>query len=907
MRQLFGNNIAVIHEFSMKQPNQSNQIEQKDGQPDSPAATRLCHVCGLHWHIDLKSCPRDGTNLLSPIETDPAFSKYEFVGVLGAGGMGIVYKARQMIIDKLVAIKMLHPHLMSAEAVQRFQRESKTSSMLEHPYIIKMYDVGVCGAGPYMVLEFVQGHTLAQVLEQEGPLPMQRFLNIFIQFCDALQYAHSCGVFHRDLKPSNVMLTRNRNNEEEIRIMDFGIAKLIDESANESFAAKLTRTGEAIGSPSYMSPEQAQNGKIDARSDLYSTGCVIFEALTGAPPFARANALETLMAHLSEQPLSMSQAMLGAKTFDPNVEQIVARLLQKDPDLRFQSMLELKDQLVAIRDGHGMGKFVYQGQREKSVKRRTPIILALSTVAICLSIVSILCLPKANNKQHASETSATTDTEFKKFHPVKDISSVASDNKNTDVTLPEGLTEDKDLEGLQHNTSLVRLGLRKTAVEGEGLKNLVGIPTLKILVLSGSSVHDLSALKDMPALEQLELDSTSIDDAQLAPIADLQLKRIDLSGTNVSTLAALKNMRSLEQVSLRNASHIGGEALRVLGRLTNLQKLDLDGTPIVGADLDCLANLQKLEELDLYECANLTDENVFGLGAKLPSDCVVHYVPKRQRSHQSVNLPANDLLSKVAKNADKATRYYENNNFEESRKLVRNNLQMLESAAEKHWSLIKQTYQSLAQCETAMKHPQASIDAYNKAIHILETHPEIGSNDLPADYVKMGNCACLLGHSKEALGWFAHASDLFEKLHPQYPIDANDLTRARIDRQWKVDQGANLLGTYCAINNKGDAAQKAHSISLLENGLTLLCNDSAAASTEPIAEFRRELGDLYVADCAQNPDGKFKMHRLQQAIEQYKQAKEILCKLPATKGIALSIRNLDTEIGRARVASQHHS
>ncbi|MGH9549711.1 MAG: serine/threonine protein kinase, partial [Terriglobales bacterium] len=270
-------------------------------------------------------------------------SKYELLGLLGTGGMGVIYKARQTVLNKIVAIKMLHPHLVSAESLQRFQVEGRAASVLSHPNIVAVYDFGMNDMGqPYMVMEFVEGKTLAGVLAEQGPLNSAQFRSVFVQVCDALTHAHKRSVLHRDVKPSNIMIVRGDNDQEQVRIMDFGIAKLVSESDSQD----LTRTGEAIGSPAYMSPEQGRGTAIDQRSDIYSLGCVMYESLTGAPPFTGKTAMDTMLRHLQDKPLPLSQASLG-KRFPSGLEHMIMRMLEKDPAARYQSMDEVKNDLLA--------------------------------------------------------------------------------------------------------------------------------------------------------------------------------------------------------------------------------------------------------------------------------------------------------------------------------------------------------------------------------------------------------------------------------------------------------------------------------------------------------------------------------------------------------------------------------
>ncbi len=300
-----------------------------DTKRQAAQTTRACPTCGLQLSALVNECPQDGTRLPLAFENDPTFKhKYEFLETIGVGGMGVIYKARQLAMNKIVAIKMLHAEMPSDDALRRFQLEGQTGSLLKHKYIIQIYDLGLTESGrPFMIMDYLQGTTLAQELAANGTLAEERFVRLFLQVSDALSHAHSKGVLHRDLKPSNLMLLRD-NGLEEVRIMDFGIAKLLN--GTEYSALQLTKTGEALGSPLYMSPEQCRSGKIDRRADLYSLGCVMYEALTGAPPFIGSTALETLLMHVERQPLELSNASLG-REIDPGLQDIVMRLLQKDP------------------------------------------------------------------------------------------------------------------------------------------------------------------------------------------------------------------------------------------------------------------------------------------------------------------------------------------------------------------------------------------------------------------------------------------------------------------------------------------------------------------------------------------------------------------------------------------------
>jgi serine/threonine protein kinase/tetratricopeptide (TPR) repeat protein len=263
---------------------------------------------------------------------------------LGAGGMGVVYKAHHKSVEKTLAVKMLHPRFANDKQVmKRFENEAKAASLLTHVNLASVYDYGVSADGePYLVMDYVDGQTLQDVLKVEKSLPVPRFLNIFKQVCDALAHAHMKQLVHRDLKPANIMLVTTDNQSDFVKLVDFGIAKALPKANTDE--QRLTQTGEVLGSPVYMCPEQCLGLQPDARGDIYSLGCVMYEALVGRPPFLRDNVVQTILAHLNESPSSFAECA-PERGLPPELEKIVFKCLEKDPAKRFQTAEELKDGL----------------------------------------------------------------------------------------------------------------------------------------------------------------------------------------------------------------------------------------------------------------------------------------------------------------------------------------------------------------------------------------------------------------------------------------------------------------------------------------------------------------------------------------------------------------------------------
>ena len=274
--------------------------------------------------------------------------RYQVIHLLGRGGMGSVYKVEDIRTKSFYALKFLNKQQSNDSAWKRFENEIKATNKLDHPNLVKVHESGLLPNGqPYFIMDLIQGESLAQILRKSGRLPLEKVLKIFVQVGFALSYAHSKGIIHRDIKPSNIMLHHTGNQTTSgsvVKVVDFGIAKL---SGKDDFNQQtLTKTGEIFGSPLYMSPEQCMGGAIDPRTDLYSMGCVIYEALTGAPPLVGDSALSTMMKHQSEAALPLKEASLGID-FPEGIEQIVSKLLAKDVKDRYQSAQLVTSHLAA--------------------------------------------------------------------------------------------------------------------------------------------------------------------------------------------------------------------------------------------------------------------------------------------------------------------------------------------------------------------------------------------------------------------------------------------------------------------------------------------------------------------------------------------------------------------------------
>ena len=271
--------------------------------------------------------------------------KYEIMSVLGKGGMSLVYKARHKFMNRVVAVKVLLEALVTdTGAVQRFQQESQAASTLDHQNVVTVYDFGQTPNGQaYFVMDCLEGESLSDLIERNGRVEVGRALNIFEQICDGLNHAHKKGIIHRDLKPNNIVLMRGDDGQENVKIVDFGIAKII--STDGSPQQRLTQTGEIFGSPFYMSPEQCQGFPLDARSDLYSLGCLMYETLTGYPPQMGESFVATALKHINDPPIPFLE-MAPSAQIPRQVESVVFRCLEKNPKERYSSAEQVRQAIM---------------------------------------------------------------------------------------------------------------------------------------------------------------------------------------------------------------------------------------------------------------------------------------------------------------------------------------------------------------------------------------------------------------------------------------------------------------------------------------------------------------------------------------------------------------------------------
>ena len=337
----------------------------------TPAHQLACPKCRTNLSEPSRFCPECGADLTRDTLTDTGATtdprpgstidrrvsesnrewlgrvvdgRYKVIEVIGRGGMGVVYRVEHMRMGKVAAMKVLHRDLVGdAEIQQRFEREAAAVSKLHHPHTVQVFDFGSANNALYLIMEYVRGQDLARILERDGALPWARAAPVLAQICGALQEAHELGIVHRDLKPENVLITRTTAGRDYAKVLDFGLAKL------EQPAGPRTETDrqQIVGTPYFMPPEQIRGDDVDARTDIYSFGALMFELLTGQHLYSGSTAVGVLTKHLTAEPdaPSMRTPKLG---IPPEVDHICRKALSRDPSQRWASASELAEAIETV-------------------------------------------------------------------------------------------------------------------------------------------------------------------------------------------------------------------------------------------------------------------------------------------------------------------------------------------------------------------------------------------------------------------------------------------------------------------------------------------------------------------------------------------------------------------------------
>ena len=590
----------------------------------------------------------DNSTILSPGSI--ILGRYEVLELLGKGGMGSVFHVKHLHLQSEFALKVLN-QLADGTAWKRFENEAKAASRLDHPNLIKVHDSGLLPDGqPFFIMEMVNGETLSDMVKKSGHIPLLKTLKIFIQVGFALAYAHENGVIHRDLKPSNIMIVQGPQTGStkssflgRAILLDFGIAKKFDTSnSGEGGSGKtqaLTRTGEMIGSPLYMCPEQARGDKLTERSDLYSLGCALFECLTGTAPLIGQSTVDTLILHMEKPAPSLKEASLG-RDYPAGLERVVRKLLSKDPEARYQSAEETKRALALALQ---LDEQAVEVTPEKSEKVVSHTLLILLSVAAVLTLSTIAFLTMQGEKESRHANSADDEDKIKLEEMVvsevdKTILDKPSANANPDSDDDESETNKEPESAVYTEIKGTEPGfaLRGQTIEAarvkliENDKNLWGLglagakfphsmlgnlsPKVGVLRLSSTNLsdEDMKYVAKNKVLRQLYLNSNPVGIKGIRYLTSLRfLKVLDLGNTkcDARAIAELRRLPNLEELHLHNNKKIDDSAAEVASSLVGLKLLDLNTTSVTGKGVSYLHHIPMLSTLFL-ERLKLKDQDI---------------------------------------------------------------------------------------------------------------------------------------------------------------------------------------------------------------------------------------------------------------------------------------------------------
>lgn len=547
--------------------------------------------------------------------------RYEVLETIGTGGMGTVYKVLDPLLNKEFAIKVLLKDADGTTAA-RLQREAIAAGKLNHPHICRIDNFGQTAEGtPYMVMEYLQGQDLAEFLRTNGALSIESALEVAIQVCGALAYAHQHGIVHRDLKPANVLLLKSRSDAIFTKLLDFGVARYDMESRK----GDLTEAGSILGSPLYMSPEQIQGENVGPAADIYSFGCMLFEMLTGEPPLRGASVVETFAMHRS----TPAPLLSAYGKFPPALETLISHCLQKEPEKRTasakdvlkkleeiqQELLYSKEQTVTVQDD--------SEKEERERKKKLIVKLSLSTLGLLLIGGLVFIVRDIIYRKQIPETKVNSKIEimyaagqFMGDEASKDSQFIFSKRKDSamvDVRAMPNVT-DADLKILS-GKKMCKLNLDETNIDGSGLKYLTDSEVIE-LSLNHTNLKDenLKYVKQIPKLRSLHIFSDFISGKGLSHISDMRFYTLELGSRkmNMEDLSVMKNLNVPHFLEFKS-KFLTTDCLKHVGASKNLEGVTLHLMPITGDLGVMLKQYPNLKELELKDNASIDPQSLRSL------------------------------------------------------------------------------------------------------------------------------------------------------------------------------------------------------------------------------------------------------------------------------------------------------
>lgn len=547
--------------------------------------------------------------------------RYKPVLLLGKGAAGSVYLCRDRLLGKKVAVKTLTE--LNPTQLIAFQLEAKATSKLTHPSIVTVMDFGATESGcPFMVMEYIDGISLEDLLQQTGGLSMHDALTIAVKISDALSYVHGFHIFHRDIKPSNILLATNDQGQQDVWLIDFGVAHIKFEAQTPNVYQGHT----VVGTPAYMSPDQLKGLQYDDRSEVYSVGCVLFEMLTGRAPFQEQTSMETMSRHAHEAPPAISELM---KEEPPHqLVELVEKCLAKSPDDRFQSMKALNAQLLRVKDLILKESSQQDGTVTTIVRKKSNPILVWSAVAF-IALAGVATLAAASffaSKEEQKPPEVITERLQLPISMVNKSTPIVTHKINKAIAYVtktgycelHGTITAHDFEllwGLEKKLTAID-ATKADAVEWSGLQYFAGsmVKLLKFPIKGGVTDDDLRYVAMLDGQTSLKLPGGLIKGSGLKYLAKLRIKDLVLDWTQLSdpdAFANLSKLRALRRLALNDSRGWSGDDIAPMKKL-KLTELQISRTDLLDKGAVWVGQIRTLRTLNASSCG-ITDEGVESL------------------------------------------------------------------------------------------------------------------------------------------------------------------------------------------------------------------------------------------------------------------------------------------------------
>jgi len=525
---------------------------------------------------------------------------FKIASIIGEGGMGTVYLAQHRTLPQKFALKILAQSLVSEQYWQRFQAEAKTLAALKHPNLVNVFDLGIHENSVfYYSMDYLEGRNLEDILADDGPQTLDRTIEIFLAVLDALAYAHRNGIVHRDIKPANIFICDKGTSGAEVKILDFGIAKLVK---SDNISQELTAVGEIFGSPYYMSPEQCMGNAVDARSDIYSVGCSLFETLTGFVPFEADSSVKIALMHEEDAPPLLSEVI--SNQLPSSVDAVIVKCLAKLPRDRYQSAKELALDLERIRDGKDVAAYRSAEVKQAQIKDDEHGENPTGTWLIPVTIGTFVLL---GGYFLWNTVFPPGFTEAEKIERTKTANrkSLFIDNR-PDTVAPEmisSLTYTSDIMAPEVHTAVKKFLAQRTApyshLSPDRDFSIFDFPTDFSLGTVSFRKRNTSIYETVDAMGEVKI-----------PLGMITRFEAGICTNKYPDLIKFFRPEDFTSLSFRGIKEKSPRLGPNLVRLTYLENLGLNSCTLRDQDLASLTKLRSLKVLNLYGCVGLTNKAI---------------------------------------------------------------------------------------------------------------------------------------------------------------------------------------------------------------------------------------------------------------------------------------------------------